>query len=325
MVPEVAARPFRTALDSMAGFGVRVEEVSVPEVAHRTGTVTAILYSEASTIHERWLRPDHKAYGADVLERLRHGQRLTATQICAASRRRRVLVERFRQLFERIDVLATPTLSILAPTLEEESRGWVARGQLLGFTQLLTFSGDRPSRCRAISQSGLPIGLQLVGRQFLRKPHCCGLRTRTSSGQAGTGVGRPSRSVGPWRRGRRCSRGVRRGLAHAWPLDAQLSRYHSRSETTALGSIDAWDSKAKSPPVTGSRPGLWRRHGAAAGEGWREKVVVTARRRAAAEDGFLIETAGGDVLAIPCDTAWPTKSRRCSRRCWRPGAPWTSW
>jgi len=165
VVPEVASA-VRTALETMASLGARVEEISVPEVAHRTGTVTAILYSEASTIHERWLKSRPQDYGADVLERLQQGQRLTATQYLRGQQARRALVERFRQLFEGIDVLVTPTLSILAPTLEE-SRGWVARGQLLGFTQLFNVLGQPAvSVPCGFSQSGLPIGMQLVGRPF---------------------------------------------------------------------------------------------------------------------------------------------------------------
>ena len=54
--------------------------------------------------------------------------------------------------------------SILAPTLEE-SRGWVARGQLLGFTQLFNVLGQPAvSVPCGFSQNGLPIGMQLVGR-----------------------------------------------------------------------------------------------------------------------------------------------------------------
>ena len=121
---------------------------------------------DRSTIHERWLKTRPQEYGADVLERLQQGQRLTATQYLRGQQARRVLVERFRLLFEKIDVLVTPTTSILAPTLPE-SRGWMARGQLLGFTQLFNVLGQPAvSVPCGFSRNGLPVGLQLVGRPF---------------------------------------------------------------------------------------------------------------------------------------------------------------
>ncbi|MGE3272033.1 MAG: amidase [Chloroflexota bacterium] len=165
VLPEIAAA-VRTALRDLERVGATVEEISVPEVEFRTGAVTGILYPEAATIHERWLKNRSEEYGADVLERLRHGQRLTATQYLRGQQARRVLVDRFKSVFDRMDILVTPTVPILAPTLAE-SRGWVARGQLLGFTQIFNVLGlPAVSVPCGFSQNGLPMGMQLVGRPF---------------------------------------------------------------------------------------------------------------------------------------------------------------
>lgn len=163
--PEVA-EAVRTAVHDLERLGLRVEEISVPEVAYGGGASIAILYSEAAATHERWLRSQRDAYGADVLERLSQGERLTATQYLKGQRARRVLVDRFTTLFGQIDVLVTPTTSIPAPTFPE-SRGDAARGQLLGFTRLFNVLGlPALSVPCGFSTSGLPIGLQLVGRPF---------------------------------------------------------------------------------------------------------------------------------------------------------------
>ena len=165
VLPEVVDA-VRAALGSLEGLGVSIDEVTVPEVTYRTGIVTAILFPEASTIHERWLKSRPEDYGADVLERLRHGQRLTGTQYLRGQQARRALMERFKVLFEGIDVLVTPTVPILAPTIPE-SRGHIARGQLLGFTQLFNVLGlPAVSVPCGFSRNGLPMGLQLVGRPF---------------------------------------------------------------------------------------------------------------------------------------------------------------
>jgi len=163
--PEIAAA-VKAACRDLERLGARVEEVSVPEVEHGGGASLAILYAEAASVHERWLKAHRADYGPDVLERLSQGERLTATQYLKGQRARRVLVERFKRLFEGIDVLVSPTVPILAPTLPE-SRGNAARGQLLGFTRLFNVLGAPAlSAPCGFSSGGLPIGLQVVGRPF---------------------------------------------------------------------------------------------------------------------------------------------------------------
>jgi aspartyl-tRNA(Asn)/glutamyl-tRNA(Gln) amidotransferase subunit A len=163
--PEVATA-VRTAARDLERLGTRVEEVSVPEVEHGAGASLAILYAEAAAVHERWLRTHRDAYGADVLERLSQGERLTATQYLKGQRARRVLIDRFAALFERLDGLITPTVPIVAPTVPD-ARGNAARGQLLGFTRLFNVLGlPALSVPCGFSAGGLPIGLQVVGRPF---------------------------------------------------------------------------------------------------------------------------------------------------------------
>ena len=163
--PEVASA-VRTAADDLERLGMRVEEVSVPEVGYGDGASIGILYGEAAAVHERWLKTHRDQYGADVLERLSQGERMTATQYLKAQRARRVLVDRFRALFEQIDVLVSPTVPILAPTIPE-SRGNAARAQLLGFTRLFNVLGlPTLSVPCGFSTGGLPIGLQVAGRPF---------------------------------------------------------------------------------------------------------------------------------------------------------------
>ena len=156
----------RTAAKDLERLGMRVEEVSAPEVAYGDGASIGILYGEAAAIHERWLATHRDQYGADVLERLTQGARMTATQYLNGQRARRVLVDRFAALFEQIDVLISPTVPILAPTIPE-SRGNAARAQLLGFTRLFNVLGlPTLSVPCGFSTSGLPIGLQVAGRPF---------------------------------------------------------------------------------------------------------------------------------------------------------------
>jgi len=163
--PEVASA-VRAAIADLERLGAQVEEVSVPEDAYALGTWNAIGCSEATTIHEPWLNSRRDEYGPDVLERLLQGQHVTATQYLKGQRARRVLIDRVSMLFGRIDLLASPSVSIVAPTMPE-SRGVAARSQLLGFTRLFNILGlPTISVPCGSSPSGLPIGLELAGRPF---------------------------------------------------------------------------------------------------------------------------------------------------------------
>ncbi|MCC6177540.1 MAG: Asp-tRNA(Asn)/Glu-tRNA(Gln) amidotransferase subunit GatA [Chloroflexi bacterium] len=163
--PEVA-EAVRTAASAIEGLGIPVEELSVPEVEYGIGASFAILYAEAAAIHEPWLTDRRGDYGPDVLQRLHQGERLSATQYLKGQRARRVLVRRFADVFSHVDLLLAPSTPILAPTFAE-SRGGRAREQLLGFTRLFNVLGQPAlSVPCGFSTSGLPIGLQIVGRPF---------------------------------------------------------------------------------------------------------------------------------------------------------------
>ncbi len=163
--PEIVAA-VRAAALALEHLGARTEEISVPAVNQSDGAGMAISYSEAASIHEQWLRTNRDDYGADVLDRLTHAEKLTAVQYLKGQRARRVLVDRFIALFNTIDVLVTPSCPILAPTIPE-SRGNAPRAQLLGFTRLFNVLGlPAVSVPCGVSASGLPIGLQLIGRPF---------------------------------------------------------------------------------------------------------------------------------------------------------------
>ena len=79
-------------------------------------------------------------YGADVLERLAQGERMTATQYLKGQQARRVLVERFRRCSSRSTCWSRRRPPILAPTISK-SRGAEARRTLLGFTRLFNVLG----------------------------------------------------------------------------------------------------------------------------------------------------------------------------------------
>ena len=164
VAPDVAAA-VRAAVETLGGLGAHIEVVTVPAAAHALGASTAVLFAEAAAVHERWLADHRDRYGADVRERLEMGARLRAVHYLKGQRARRAMLDAFSDLFERVDLVATPTVPMVAPTFEEV-RSEAGRGGLVRFTRLFNLLGLPACSQPCGASGGLPIGLQLVGRPF---------------------------------------------------------------------------------------------------------------------------------------------------------------
>ncbi len=161
------------ALEILKDRGILVEEVSIPHLRHAITASIGIQSAEAASQHENYLKGSQSEdYGKDVRGLLKTGLFVTATQYVKAQRVRSVIRKEFCKVFERVDVLITPALPILAPRLDQHS---------------VTISGKRESVRSALtrlmrpynlvgiptivipcgfSNSGLPMALQIAGRPF---------------------------------------------------------------------------------------------------------------------------------------------------------------
>jgi aspartyl-tRNA(Asn)/glutamyl-tRNA(Gln) amidotransferase subunit A len=95
-----------------------------------------------------------------------------ATAYLKAQRLRAVLMRDLEQVFEKVDLLVTPTAAIPAPKLdagpgEIGAPTGALRRALRRFTQPFNLTGSPAVTVSCgFSRDGLPIGLQLVGRPF---------------------------------------------------------------------------------------------------------------------------------------------------------------
>lgn len=151
--------------------GARLIPVRVPDIDALNTVARTILLTEATSVFERYLSQRDK-FGADVLALLDQGRLVPATDYINAQRLRKAMVAEFHQLFESIDCLFTPTTPITAPRIDEKqvridgemhdtrlATTRLVRGiNVLGFPALSIPCGQ--------SKTGLPIGLQIVGRPY---------------------------------------------------------------------------------------------------------------------------------------------------------------
>jgi aspartyl-tRNA(Asn)/glutamyl-tRNA(Gln) amidotransferase subunit A len=174
--PEVGAA-VRAAIQVLAGLGAVVEEVEVPAALDDLFAVyRAVQRPEAHTAHvdAGWFPDLAERYGPAVRVALERGAEYSAAEYIRAQRAVQAFAVEMAALLARVDALLTPTLPIVAPRVDELDRPIQVVGQaeeaglaLLRLTFPFNLSGQPALTVPCgFNRDGLPVGLQIVGRQF---------------------------------------------------------------------------------------------------------------------------------------------------------------
>lgn len=157
---EVAAHVMN-CLDQLGAAGVEIVEVAWPDPEVTFVTSTAIMFSEASAVHEQALRAHGDLYGADIRARLEMGAQLTGRDVATAHQLRQLLIAQVRSTLAEVDVIVSPTTRLVAPLLTEtDVPGLAAR--VVANTRLGNVVG-LPAVSLPLPTTGPPIGLQVLG------------------------------------------------------------------------------------------------------------------------------------------------------------------
>jgi aspartyl-tRNA(Asn)/glutamyl-tRNA(Gln) amidotransferase subunit A len=160
------------ALEQLKGTVGRVDAVDLPPSEDLLGTEFVILFAEAATVHQPWLRTRPEDYAPLTRDRLEAGSVIPAIHYIDAQRQRRVLLEQLALLLQHVDVLALP--SAPTPPMRVTDTRLTIDGQetdvfhgLIRLTGLFNVTGaPAVSVPCGWTSSGLPVGLQLAGRHF---------------------------------------------------------------------------------------------------------------------------------------------------------------
>jgi aspartyl-tRNA(Asn)/glutamyl-tRNA(Gln) amidotransferase subunit A len=164
--PEVAAA-VEQALLVLQLLGGRLQDVEPAVPTDRT-----LQSAESYAYHAEFVASSPELYQPETLRRIRSGEKVTAAEI---TEKRRELAETRRDvassIFRDVDVLVTPTMSVPAPNLNE----LMNNPDLLRPRELLLLRNTRPANVWGLpaisvpcgfTRSGLPIGLQIIGRPW---------------------------------------------------------------------------------------------------------------------------------------------------------------
>ena len=160
------------SIDVFRSLGAEVREVEVPNLQETLKAQRLTLAAEAYAVHEERLKSEPEKFDDEIREHILDGERLKAYRYARAQQIKRRSLEEFEHVLRKVDVLLTPTVSIAATEIgqrEIDINGYrefidLALTRLTGPTNL----NGLPSLsvpC-GLTGSGLPVGLQLIGRPF---------------------------------------------------------------------------------------------------------------------------------------------------------------
>ena len=168
---EVEAR-VREAVGVFRELGAEVREVEVPNVWETLHAQRLTLAAEAYAVHEERLKAEPERFDDQGLERLLAGEDLRAYRYANAQWRKLLSCREFGEVLGTVDVILAPSVPVPATEIGQralsigghEEAVYSALTRLTGPTNL----NGLPSLsvpCGTTS-SGLPVGLQLMGRPF---------------------------------------------------------------------------------------------------------------------------------------------------------------
>ena len=166
-------RRVREAVEVLRSLGTEVREVEIPHLPEALKAQRIILAVEAYTIHEERLENEPERFGDEISSRLRDAEHLKAHRYAKAQQvTKRRSLEEFERALEEVDVLLTPTVPIAATGIGQREVN-VGGHEELVFSALTRLTGPTnlnglPSLsvpC-GLTHSGLPVGLQIIGRPF---------------------------------------------------------------------------------------------------------------------------------------------------------------
>jgi aspartyl-tRNA(Asn)/glutamyl-tRNA(Gln) amidotransferase subunit A len=157
----------KSAVDSAVNAIARIT-AGVQEVELSTDTDRTVVRCEAYAYQQKYLPQHEKDYDPETLRRIRSGADVTTPQYIQAQRELLQQRRQILQMFERVDLVLTPTTPLLAPTFAELQ----AEPDQLRNKEMIILRNTRPFNVYGLpsislncgfSKSGLPIGLQIIG------------------------------------------------------------------------------------------------------------------------------------------------------------------
>jgi aspartyl-tRNA(Asn)/glutamyl-tRNA(Gln) amidotransferase subunit A len=172
-IEEEVEEKVREATEVFRSLGAEVREVEIPNLPESLKAQRIILAAEAYAVHEKRLESEPERFGYEARERIRDGEGLKAHRYATAQQvTKRRSLEEFERALREVEVLLTPSVPVAATKIgqreveigDHKEAVFSALTRLTGPTNL----NGLPSLSLpcGFTGTGLPVGLQLIGRSF---------------------------------------------------------------------------------------------------------------------------------------------------------------
>ena len=160
--PEVAAA-MEAALRVLKSMGAELSDLSLEVPTDRK-----LQSAESWAFHRDFVSRDPSLYQPETLRRLRSGENISEEETAQKRRELREAREAIGRVFERVDLIVTPTTPIPAPKISE----LLEDPELLRPRELVLLRNTRPFNVWGLpaisipcgkTRNGLPIGMQIAG------------------------------------------------------------------------------------------------------------------------------------------------------------------
>ena len=172
IVDEEVKKAVLEAANVLNSLGAEIFDVKLELIEKSLDISTIIINAEASEIHEKDLENHASELDPGSRWRIELGNFVSAVDYIKAQRARSAFVKGLNTTFEKVDLLLTPTMPVLAPGIDETEILIQGKKEdplplLSRLTRPFNLSGHPAiSLPCGFSNSGLPIGLQLVAPYF---------------------------------------------------------------------------------------------------------------------------------------------------------------
>jgi aspartyl-tRNA(Asn)/glutamyl-tRNA(Gln) amidotransferase subunit A len=174
-VDDLDAEVARVMEETIAVFrqeGAEIVKVELPDQRQLTSACQLVLAVEAAAFHKRWMIERPQDYGPQVLMRLQNALAIPAISYLEAMRWRGPALAAYLAAVAGTDAVIAPAAPVPAPTIAESDVGNSLNAEaviqrLTRFTRPINYLGlPSLSIPTGFSRTGLPVGMQLIGRAF---------------------------------------------------------------------------------------------------------------------------------------------------------------
>jgi aspartyl-tRNA(Asn)/glutamyl-tRNA(Gln) amidotransferase subunit A len=166
------ARVLDETVETLKREGAAIVKVELPDQRQLASASQLVLAVEAAAFHKRWMIERPQDYGPQVLMRLQNGLSVPAISYLEAMRWRGPALSAHAAATAGVDAVIAPVSPLPAPTIAESDVGNSPAAdavlpRITRFTRPVNYLGlPALSIPSGFTKSGLPVGMQLIGRSF---------------------------------------------------------------------------------------------------------------------------------------------------------------